>query len=394
MVAQLARGWTSSRNATKYAAHPLSTSASHGCLRAASCGAPRRGQLLGAEAFKPAVVAAQPGGPLATQTIEDMEKDYCDDFVCTSSPAAERSIRSFARDLGKLRHSPTLMAKDVVYNGIRSFKGRAGYEHHTWMRDILANGKAAVEKMRMLEKGSVEVAWRLSGSVGALPLELKITTTLEFNAITGQISSQRDSIEVAQGGPLAAAAFASARGVWAAKQATRDASQSLSEVSQKITDSMSSMDESQGPSTNSNDPTKVSDGGSWSARRARCCLAPATQRARATINHLALPLNETDVTCTCAQDSHCFGSGEIHVCSVAPALFDPCDPPTPPQRHPAVPPRFAPTDLARRPPPPPPPKSQFFFNQDNNSQQNDLLTWATIIAFLYLAFRAYELILS
>ena len=47
--------------------------------------------------------------------IEGLRSDYCDDFVCTSSPAVEQTVRSLARDLVRQKWTPSLFTRDVVY---------------------------------------------------------------------------------------------------------------------------------------------------------------------------------------------------------------------------------------------------------------------------------------
>ncbi len=47
--------------------------------------------------------------------IEGLRADYCDDFVCTSSPAVEQTVRSLARDLVRQGWTRSLFARDVAY---------------------------------------------------------------------------------------------------------------------------------------------------------------------------------------------------------------------------------------------------------------------------------------
>ena len=47
--------------------------------------------------------------------IEGLTEDYCDDFVCTSSPAVEQTLRSLAKDLVRRKWTAILFAKDVKY---------------------------------------------------------------------------------------------------------------------------------------------------------------------------------------------------------------------------------------------------------------------------------------
>jgi hypothetical protein len=68
--------------------------------------------------------------------IEKLEKIYCDDFVCTSSPSVELAVRSFARELELLKMSPRLFSKDVVFgDGVRSFKGNSRYSRMRWISE-------------------------------------------------------------------------------------------------------------------------------------------------------------------------------------------------------------------------------------------------------------------
>jgi len=47
--------------------------------------------------------------------IEGLRSDFCDDFVCTSSPAVEQTVRSLANDLVRRSWTFSLFTRDVSY---------------------------------------------------------------------------------------------------------------------------------------------------------------------------------------------------------------------------------------------------------------------------------------
>lgn len=74
--------------------------------------------------------------------IENLSTSYCDDFVCTTSPAIEQTVRSFARGLELLRLPPSLFGRDVEYSdGLRSFKGSSGYARLRFIEDSIQKPK-------------------------------------------------------------------------------------------------------------------------------------------------------------------------------------------------------------------------------------------------------------
>ena len=76
------------------------------------------------------------------QKIEGLTTEFCNDFVCTSSPAVEQGVRSFARGLELLRLPPGLFAQSVQYSdGVRSFKGPAGYARLKWISENVQGPK-------------------------------------------------------------------------------------------------------------------------------------------------------------------------------------------------------------------------------------------------------------
>ena len=55
------------------------------------------------------------GASLQPLCPEGLDNEYCDDFQCTSSPAIEQTVRSFARDLKRKKYTPALFSKAVKF---------------------------------------------------------------------------------------------------------------------------------------------------------------------------------------------------------------------------------------------------------------------------------------
>ncbi len=80
--------------------------------------------------------------------IEGLTDDYCDDFVCTSSPAVEQTLRSLAKDLVRRKWTPVLFARDVKYRVRISFPNTVIHETNhrccsAWWRALFASLEAA-----------------------------------------------------------------------------------------------------------------------------------------------------------------------------------------------------------------------------------------------------------
>lgn len=56
------------------------------------------------------------------QEIKDLDTNYCDDFVCTSSPAVESTVRALARDISRANGvwTKSLLSRAVEYQVSRS----------------------------------------------------------------------------------------------------------------------------------------------------------------------------------------------------------------------------------------------------------------------------------
>ena len=69
---------------------------------------------------------------VSTLDVEDLSNDYCDDFVCNSSPAVENTIRAFAKDLQRCNGTWTrsLLARTVEYKVCLGWQPCMSAEYH------------------------------------------------------------------------------------------------------------------------------------------------------------------------------------------------------------------------------------------------------------------------
>lgn len=211
--------------------------------------------LLPRRVARTVLVKAAERRSVAEQTIEDLDKNYCDDFECTSSPSIEQTVRVLARDTERLRYSPKLFQADVQFeNGSRSFKGNAKYNRPTWAGSCLSNCIVTVRRLKMLDKGTSQIDWKVTGNLGSLPVELYVLSTFEHNLLTGKVTSHRETWDTSKCSPPAAAAVTLSKLVWAAQQASKDTSDKMGEVADSLSSTMS-MDDNNIYS-NPSDPTR------------------------------------------------------------------------------------------------------------------------------------------
>ncbi|GIL76940.1 hypothetical protein Vretifemale_6486 [Volvox reticuliferus] len=173
---------------------------------------------------------------IALKTIEDLDTNYCDDFVCTSSPAVEQTVRSLARELTRSRYTTTsLFQPNVTYSdGFRTFSGQEGFTRQRWIIDNVEQPRETVIKLRMLDKGTSQIQWRLDGRLGGMQLDVGFTTTCEHNLLTGRITSLRESWDLSRCSPPAAFLATLNRYSWSAKQAVTDARDGIDKALQKL----------------------------------------------------------------------------------------------------------------------------------------------------------------
>ena len=137
--------------------------------------------------------------------IENLTEDFCDDFVCTSSPAVEQSVRQLANNvLQTVSWSRRQCASRVKYSdGLRSFEGSDKYDRMTFLRDYFDKCKVGVTSMEMLDLDTAVIEWNLSGEHPLGTVDLECTSTFEMNVITGKVENHRDEWRLASLQPAA-----------------------------------------------------------------------------------------------------------------------------------------------------------------------------------------------
>lgn len=153
--------------------------------------------------------------------IENLNTEYCDEFACTSSPAVEQTIRSLCRDLQRPRTwTRSLFAENVTYQGgLRKFKGATRYARFVFIADNVGDPQVTINRVQMLEGGTAEIQWRLQGKVvGALSVDIDVSSFFSFNQLTGRVEEHRDSFDFSRCGLPGRLAFTALRSGWAARQ--------------------------------------------------------------------------------------------------------------------------------------------------------------------------------
>ncbi|GBF93008.1 hypothetical protein Rsub_05619 [Raphidocelis subcapitata] len=214
---------------------------------------PLVGKAAGRGARLPAR-SAQAGKDPVTATIEELEPP-CDDFVCNSSPAVEQTVRAVARDLVRCTYSRGAFQPDAAFDdGFRSFKGTDRLSRASWVRDVLNEPKVSVTRMRMLDRGTAQIDWAVTGRVAVFPVTLAARTVVEMNLLTGRVTSLKESWDLAGVAAPASAALVAARISWSAQQTSRDASEGLTRTLDSLS-SLASADDDQ-VYRDPTDPTK------------------------------------------------------------------------------------------------------------------------------------------
>ncbi|KAA6428517.1 MAG: hypothetical protein FRX49_01393 [Trebouxia sp. A1-2] len=193
--------------------------------------------------------------------IEGIEQNYCDDFVCTSSPAVEQNLRALARDVVRTSTwTSDLFADEVRYKDkFRSTEGIAQYKRQTYLAGAVKAPKVLVTKLRMISRDVGAVNYRMRGSIASVPVDIDFEDVFELNLLTGRVLKHTETWDLSRCSLPGKAAFIASRIIWATRQASITSQASdTKDGGSKIMQSFSSLDEGdqQGFTQNPSDPTR------------------------------------------------------------------------------------------------------------------------------------------
>jgi len=168
--------------------------------------------------------------------IEGIQRTYCDDFICTSSPQIEQNVKSLARDVTRLSTwTSSLFRKDVLYrDAFLSFRGLEKHKRIMFPKDCIGQPKVLVTRLVMLDKGSCEVHWRLRGNIAVFPIDVDMVSTFGLDLITGRVNSHRDDWDLSRLSIPAKGAFLASRAAWSLQLSAENTKDFSSELMEKF----------------------------------------------------------------------------------------------------------------------------------------------------------------
>jgi hypothetical protein len=181
--------------------------------------------------------------------IENLAPAYCNDFVCTSSPAVEMTVKALAKDIerGNGVWTTSLLSKDIVYkDAFCSTSGIDSFRVDFMSPAFFTPSSVTVQRMRMTDappSSTARIEYKVVGTVrGIGPLfkdarvEVDMVTTVGLNLLTGQVEFREDSWKAASIGSVLP--WTAARMAWGSVVMGRVASKRSSEFIDKSLDSV------------------------------------------------------------------------------------------------------------------------------------------------------------
>ena len=125
-------------------------------------------------------------------------REPCDDFVCKSSPAVEKTLKSLIKDVNACRgtnRSAAPYAPEVTYDdGALRFEGSEKYARYcSYVENNLRRVTTRVTEISM--EGSLDVAtvkWELNAVNDIGRVGVDVTATYKMNLITGRVLEHRE----------------------------------------------------------------------------------------------------------------------------------------------------------------------------------------------------------
>ncbi|KAG1673157.1 hypothetical protein FOA52_015268 [Chlamydomonas sp. UWO 241] len=114
--------------------------------------------------------------------------------------------------------------------------------------------------MAMLDKGTAQVEWRLTGSVSGAEVDIAFTSVLTLNLLTGRVESHREGWDLSRLPAAASFLVTANRAAWSARQASADAQEGIKKAVDDISSTLSIDDEPE-VYRDPTDPTKFFQGG-------------------------------------------------------------------------------------------------------------------------------------
>jgi len=166
--------------------------------------------------------------------LEGLAEKFCDDFVCSSSPALEPTVRTLARDIeNEVDGSRTMRCygNEVEYTDpMRSFTGRDKYEGMNFISENVQNAKAYITGVDLEGIDLVIITYTLKGDTPAGGLDMDFTERYKLNVISGRVVEHEVEWSMGRTGAPASAYFLASRTAFMAGQGASDLGKTFDEA--------------------------------------------------------------------------------------------------------------------------------------------------------------------
>lgn len=163
------------------------------------------------------------------EVIIGLAEQYCNDFICTSSPSVEPTVRTLANDVENCvdgRRTERVYSAEVTYKDpLRSFTGRDKYQRMKHIAETVTDPKAFITGLELKSLETVVMTYRLEGNTPGGKLDMDFTETYKVNQITGRVMQHEVAWSFGRTGAPAAAYFTATRTAYSTKQAAVDLSE-------------------------------------------------------------------------------------------------------------------------------------------------------------------------